>query len=148
MKVILKQNMQGLGSLGAVVEVKSGYARNFLVPRGFALYNNKHNAAHFETIRAELEAKEIERSNDAMLLKKSILEQDLHFAMKISEDGKLYGSISEKDIIALLEKSGIHIKDKQVQLPMGKIRSLGEFSVNFSLGYDLDFSHQVEVSEA
>ena len=108
----------------------------------------RKTAQHFEAIRAELEAKEIERSKDAELVKKSILDLNLSFAMKISEDGKLYGSISEKDIIALLSESGIHLKDKQVQLPEGKIRSLGEFSVNFSLGFNQDFSHFVQVTEA
>lgn len=125
MDVILLEDIQNLGSLGDLVSVKSGYARNFLVPYGKAVWATDNARVKVEERRVQLAKLEEERL-DVARAKAERLPAELTVARKASEDGKLYGSVSASDIAEMLRGQGIAVGRSEVTLPQGPIKEIGE----------------------
>lgn len=147
MEVILLERMKHLGSLGDTVKVKAGYARNYLVPQSKAVYATPSNLAKFEAMRAELEKKLAEQTQAAQQRAQAILAVgDIVFAMKASEEGKLFGSITVRDIVHHFEKAKVAVEKSEVFLPQGALRLVGEHIVKIDLGYDVSADIKVLIN--
>jgi large subunit ribosomal protein L9 len=134
MQVILLDKIGNLGGLGDQVNVKSGYARNFLIPQGKVVMATKENVAMFETRRAELEAKVAEQlaAAEARAEKVNALE-GVSIASKAGDEGKLFGSIGTRDIADAITAAGVAVAKSEVRLPEGALRNIGEFEVSIQL---------------
>jgi len=132
MQVILLEKNEKLGNLGDVANVKSGYARNYLIPQGKAKPANKSNLAAFGEIRAELEAKEIAALSDAQAKETAMTDIVCTISVNAGEEGKLYGSVSPADIVENLHSQGFDVKKRDIHMPEA-IRYIGEYEVTVSL---------------
>ena len=137
MQVILLEKINHLGELGAVVKVKDGYARNFLIPQGHAKRATKAAIAEFETRRAELEKAQAERIAAAQDLAAKLNGQVIEIASKAGVDGRLFGSVTNADIAEAIDKPGFMIKKSQVRTPLGAIKSVGEYPIVIGLMTDI-----------
>ncbi len=132
MEVILLERVAKLGNLGETVSVKDGYARNYLLPQGKALRSNKANLAKFESERSELESRNLAQKSDAEG-QAILLDGKSYIAIRQASDaGQLYGSVSTRDIAALLKESGIEVTRSQVHLN-APIKTLGLSEVTVAL---------------
>lgn len=138
MNVILLEKLGHLGDVGDTVSVKPGYANNFLIPKGKAVFATKANVAKFEAHRAELEAKAAEVLKQAQERAKALDGFQLTIETAVSEEGKLYGSIGTVEIVKALEEAGHTVEKREVMLPEGKLHELGEFDINLQLHSDVD----------
>lgn len=132
MKIILRQDEEGLGKRGEVVEVAPGYARNFLLPRGLALEATPKKMKLFEKekkVEAAHKRKEERKIQD---LSKRLSETSCTIAVKVGEDGKLYGSVTSRDIAEALAREGIEI-DKRKITPEEAIKTLGIYRASIKL---------------
>lgn len=138
MQVILLDKIGNLGGLGDQVNVKSGYARNFLIPQGKVVMATKSNVEMFEVRRAELEAKVAEQltAAQARAEKLSALEA-IVIASKAGDEGKLFGSIGTRDIADAVTAAGVAVVKSEVRLPEGALRNTGEFDVSIQLHSDV-----------
>ena len=130
MQVILLDKVANLGSLGDQVNVKAGYARNFLVPQGKAVPATKKNIEFFEARRAELEA--VLAAANARAEKINALET-VTIASKAGDEGKLFGSIGTRDIADAVTAAGVEVAKSEVRLPNGVLRTTGEHEVSFQV---------------
>lgn len=134
MEVILLDKVANLGSLGDQVNVKSGYARNYLVPQGKAVPATKKNVEFFEARRAELEAKLAtvlaEAENRAAQINAL---GSVTIASKAGDEGKLFGSIGTRDIADAVTAAGVKVSKSEVRLPAGVLRSVGEHEITFQV---------------
>ncbi len=138
MQVILLDKIGNLGGLGDQVNVKSGYARNFLIPQGKAVMATKDNVAMFETRRAELEAKVAEQLAAAEARAESVNTlEGVTIASKAGDEGKLFGSIGTRDIADALTNAGLEVDRAEVRLPNGALRHTGEFNIAIQLHHDV-----------
>ncbi len=137
MEVILLEKIRNLGDIGSQVKVKPGYARNFLFPQGKATTANPANIAKFETQRVELEAKEQVLLQQAQTRAEKLAQVAVTIAVRASEEGKLFGSVGIREIIAAVEAVGEEIDKKEVTLPEGPIHELGEYEINLQLHSDV-----------
>lgn len=146
MQVILMEKVVNLGQLGDVVRVKNGYARNYLIPTGRAKRATEAAVAEFAARRAELEAAEAAKLADA----KARAEKLNGLAVKIEQmagvDGKLFGSVTNTDIVAALAKQGFTVEKSQVRMPAGHIKQIGEYAVDVALHVDVVASINVTVA--
>lgn len=139
MEVILLEKVENLGNLGDRVKVRAGYGRNYLIPTGKATPATEQNVAVFEQRRAELEqaAQEAlaaaEARRDALTALESVT-----IAAKAGDEGKLFGSIGTADIADAATRAGVAIEKKEVRLPVGSIRTVGEYEVGVHLHTDVD----------
>lgn len=133
MQVILLEKIHHLGELGAIVKVKDGYARNFLIPQGHAKRATKAAIAEFEARRAELEKAQAERIAAAQALADKLNGQIVEIASKVGVDGRLFGSVTNADIAEALNKLGFEIKKSQVRTPLGAIKAVGDFTITIGL---------------
>jgi large subunit ribosomal protein L9 len=133
MKVILLEKVAKLGGLGDTVTVKPGFARNFLLPQGKATAATKANIEHFETRRADLEKAATEKLTAAQTRKGKIEEIELTVAVKAGDEGKLFGSLGNRDIAELASEAGVELAKAEVRLPTGPIRNVGEFDITIQL---------------
>ena len=133
MQVILLEKVAKLGGLGDTVNVKPGFARNFLLPHGKAVSATKANTEHFETRRAELEKAAAEKLTAAQTRKTKIEEIELTVAVKSGDEGKLFGSLGNRDIAELATEAGVELAKSEVRLPTGPIRNVGEFDITVQL---------------
>lgn len=130
MQVILLDKVANLGSLGDQVNVKAGYARNYLVPQGKAVPATKKNIEHFESRREELEMKLRQALSEYEQIALAIKDlARVSIAAKAGEEGKLFGSIGTRDIADALNASNIKINKSHIRLPDGPLRTLGEHEV-------------------
>jgi large subunit ribosomal protein L9 len=136
MEVILRQAIENLGHPGDVVTVKSGYARNYLLPRGFAYEATPGNLKRISQEKARLEAAEAERRGVAEGLAKKLEEVQLTFSARVGEEGKLFGSVTAADIQQQLESQGFSIERRQIDLH-DPIKTLGVFRVPVKLHADV-----------
>jgi large subunit ribosomal protein L9 len=136
MQVILMKEMENLGDVGEVVDVKPGYARNFLVPRGLAIRATKANLARIEEEREHLVAAAAREIEKATALATDIEGQSLNFPVKAGEEGKLFGSVSSSDIADALAAKGIDVDRRNVQLAE-PIRQLGTYKVPIRLSAEV-----------
>ncbi|WP_159821571.1 50S ribosomal protein L9 [Colwellia sp. 20A7] len=146
MEVILLDKIAKLGGLGDKVSVKSGYARNYLLPQGKAVFASDANIEHFEARRAELEAKlaEVLATAEARAVKIGEL-AEVTIASKAGEEGKLFGSIGTRDIADAITEAGVEVTKAEVRLPLGAIRETGEFEIAIHLHNDVDTNVKVIV---
>ena len=136
MKVVLLEKQQ-MGDLGDIVNVKPGYARNFLFPQSKALPANAANIAKFEAQRAELEAKQAEILKAAQARAAALQDKVVTIVALSSEEGKLFGSIGTRDIAHALAELGLVVENKEVLLPEGTLREVGEYPVKLQLHTDV-----------
>ena len=146
MKVILKEDVQNLGQQGDVVEVKSGYARNYLMPQKLAILFTKQQKKSIEEAQID-EKRKLEREKDKL---ESVLKQveDLNLSLKMQseEDNKLFGSVTKLDIVKLLEENGITIDKKYIDLS-SSIKTLGEHKVNIVFTKEMSASFTLAVEK-
>ena len=146
MKVILKEDVQNLGQQGDVVEVKSGYARNYLMPQKLAILFTKQQKKSIEEAQ-RVEERKLEREKDQL---ESVLKQveDLSLSLKMQseEDSKLFGSVTKLDIVKLLEENGITVDKKYVDLS-SPIKTLGEHKVNIVFTKEMSGSFTLTVEK-
>lgn len=132
MKVILKENVDGLGLIGDVVNVKPGYARNYLLPKGFALQADSAGMKELEHQKRQLEFKRQKAAADAEALKARIESLSFAFVERAGEEGKLFGSVTNMDLEAKLQEAGVEIDRRKIQLAE-PIKTVGEHSVSIKL---------------
>lgn len=133
MQIILLEKVANLGELGEQVSVKPGYARNFLFPQNKAVPATKANVEQFEARRAELEKAAAEKLAEANSRKEKIEGIELSVAVRAGDEGKLFGSLGNRDIAELATEAGVELSKAEVRLPTGPIRSVGEFDVAIHL---------------
>ncbi len=148
MKVILTDNIVRVGVKGDLVDVKPGYFRNYLDPQGLAVKATKDNMDELEKMREQLKAEEAENRKEAEALKEKIEALTIEQKVRVGEDGKLFGSVTNKDIAEALAKEGIEIDRKRIE-EIEKIDGVGEFVLNARLyeGVNADLKVNV-VAEA
>ena len=132
MKIILRENIDALGLEGDIVEVAKGYARNFLLPKGLAMEANDQNIKFFETQRKKIEIKKIKAKEEAEKAREKLSEVTVTISQRAGEEDKLYGSVTSMDIATHLEKQGIAIDRRKIELDK-PIKTLGEFDVPIRL---------------
>lgn len=139
MEVILLEKVRNLGALGDKVKVKSGYGRNYLVPKGKAVYATQTNVEKFEIRRAELEAAEVEHLKAAQAKAQTLAALEaVVIVSKAGDEGKLFGSVGTRDIADAVTKAGVEIHKADIHLPTGVLRAIGEYEVEVSLHSDVD----------
>ena len=132
MKVILTDNIVRVGVKGDLVDVKPGYFRNYLDPQGLAVKATKENMEELEKMREELKKEEAENRKAAEALKEKIEALSIEQKVRVGEDGKLFGSVTNKDIAEALAEKGIELDRKRIE-EVEKIDGLGEFVLNARL---------------
>ena len=146
MKVILKEDVQNLGQQGDVVDVKAGYARNYLMPQKLAILFTEQHKKSIEEAQ-KVEERKLEREKGQL---ESILEQikalNLSLKMQSEEDSKLFGSVTKLDIVKLLEENGITIDKKYIDLS-SPIKTLGEHKVNIVFTKEMSASFTLVVEK-
>lgn len=132
MQIILLEKVANLGSLGDVVKVKDGYARNFLIPQRAARRATESAIREFEVKRAELEKAAAEKLAAANALGEKMNGRTVHITQKAGVDGRLFGSVTNADIADALTRIDFKILKSQVRLPNGPLKVLGEHTVSVS----------------
>lgn len=146
MDVILLEKVINLGNLGDQVKVKSGYARNFLLPKGKAVMATKENVAKFEERRAELEAKVAEQVAEAKARAEKLAALGgVTIAANAGEEGKLFGSVTAADVADAICAGGVEVAKSEVKLPEGPIRATGEYDLMIQLHNDVEQTVKVTV---
>ena len=145
MQVILMEKVANLGNLGDVVKVKDGFARNFLIPKGKAKRATPENIKHFEARRAELEKAQNETLDKARERGEKLNNLRIEITQKAGVDGRLFGSVTNYDIVEALEKKGHEVERSQVRMPQGPLKQVGEFALEVSLHTDVTATITVAV---
>jgi len=146
MELILLEKVHNLGDLGDTVTVKPGYGRNFLLPRGKAVPATRENKAKFEAERDELQRQAGEKLASAEARREAIDElESVVFHVNVSPEGRLYGSISAREIADKLTEMGYPVEKVEVDQPEGPIRETGEYTVGLILHADVITEIKVEV---
>ncbi|MCX8022217.1 MAG: 50S ribosomal protein L9 [Syntrophorhabdaceae bacterium] len=147
MKVILTQDMPGTGKKGETVEVREGYGRNFLIPKGFALPATEGNIKRFEHIVKSIQNKKARAAKTAEATREKLKEVTLVIKKKAGTDGKLFGSVTNKDVAeAIYKVTGYEIDKKDIEIPE-QIKSIGTHTVEVHLDANIDVSVKVEVEK-
>ncbi len=148
MKVILLENLKRIGSIGEVIDVKRGFARNFLIANKKALYASKENIKEVEKIKSELSKKDNEKKLEAKRICEKINKKEYSVKKLCTENKELYGSVKPTEISKLIfELSKIEIKPSMIQ-PVKEIKSLGKFKVKVSLHSEVDAEITIDVKTA
>ena len=148
MKVILLENLKKIGSIGEIIEVKRGFARNFLIANKKALYASKENVSKVEKIKTELSKKDNERKQDAKIIADKINKKIFKIEKLSTENNELYGSVKPTEISKLIHDSDkIEIKPSMIQ-PINDIKSIGKFKVKISLHSEVDAEITIDVVSA
>ena len=137
MQIILLEKIVNLGTLGDVVKVKDGYARNFLIPTGRARRATVKAIAEFEARRAEIEKAQADKHAAAQGLADRLNGKNVTIAQKAGVDGRLFGSVTNADIAEALKKSGYDVVKAQVRLPNGPLKIVGAHTVSVALHADV-----------
>lgn len=145
MNVILLEKVQNLGKLGDRISVKSGYARNYLLPKGKAVLATPQNVAIFEERRAALEKAEAEILAKAQARSAAITGKVITISVKAGEEGKLFGSVGTNDIAEAAEQAGIDLARHEIRLPDGAFRNTGSYEVGVHLHPDVNAELTVNV---
>jgi large subunit ribosomal protein L9 len=145
MEVILLERVAKLGQMGEVVRVRDGYARNFLLPKGKALRATDDNRTRFETMKVDLEARNLEQKGEAQKVGEKLDGKSLTVLRQASETGQLYGSVSTRDVAALLADEGFTINRTQVALN-APIKTIGSHVVPISLHPEVEVSVTLNVA--
>lgn len=145
MDVILLEKIDRLGTLGDVVSVKPGYARNFLLPSGKAKVASPENIKELEARRAELEARAAEMLAEAEARRARLDGLSVTITSKAGTEGKLFGSVGTADIADAIIAAGVEVEKKEVRLPTGPIRVAGEYDIELHLHTDVDVTIRLTV---
>ena len=146
MQLILLEKVDNLGSLGEVVNVKAGYARNFLVPSGKAKIATPDNMKVFEERRAELERFAAEKLGDAEMRRKRLDGAKITIIAKAGTEGKLFGSVGTSEIGDALAAQEMTVEKREIRLPDGPLRMVGEHEVTLHLHSEVDVTITVVVT--
>ena len=148
MKVILLENITKIGSIGEVIDVKRGFARNFLIANKKALYASKENIQEVQKIKSELNKKDLEKKKDAKNISEKLKSKQYIVKKLSTENNELYGSVKPTEISKIiLENDKIEIKPSMIQL-MNDIKSLGEFKVLINLHSEVQVQIKIKVVAA
>ena len=148
MKVILLENLRRIGSIGEIIDVKRGFARNFLISNKKALYASKENIAEVEKIKSELSKKDTEKKKEAQKISEQINNKEYEIKKLSTENKELYGSVKPTEISKLiLENDKLDIKPSMIQ-PITEIKSLGKFKVKIILHSEVDSEITINVITA
>ena len=148
MKVILLENVKRIGSIGEVIEVKRGFARNYLIANKKALYASKENIKEVEKIKTDLSKKDNEKKKEAAQIAEQINGKEYSVKKLSTENKELYGSVKPTEIAKLIhEANKIEIKPSMIQ-PVEEIKALGKFKVKISLHSEVDAEISIDVSSA
>ncbi len=148
MKVILLENIKRIGSIGEVIDVKRGFARNYLIANKKALYASKQNISEVEKIKTELSKKDNEKKQVAKSLLEKINKKQYTVKKLSTENNELYGSVKPTEISKMIfEKDKVDIKPSMIQ-PMNEIKSLGKFKVKIYLHSEVDAEILVNVESS
>ena len=145
MQVILMEKLANIGNLGDVVKVKDGYARNFLIPQGKAKRATDENLKAFEARRAELEKAQAAALAQAQERGAKLDGQTLKITQKAGVDGKLFGSVTNYDIVDALKAQGFEVERSQVRMPAGAIKQVGDVQLQIALHTDVVVTITVSV---
>jgi large subunit ribosomal protein L9 len=146
MEVILMENVENLGSVGDKVNVKSGFARNYLVPHGKAKMATAANLAEFEAIRAELEKAAADARQTADARKQEIEALGaIEITARVGSEGKLFGSVGVADVSDSIASLGGNVEKSEIRMPEGALRTVGEHIVDIHLYTDVDTQVTVNI---
>ena len=148
MKVILLENLKKIGSIGEVIEVKRGFARNFLISNKKALYASKENILQVEKIKTDLAKKDNDKKKEAKEIFEKINKKEYKIKKLSTENNELYGSVKPTEISKLIKEiEKIEVKPSMIQ-PVQEIKSLGKFKVKIYLHSEVDAEIQIKVDSA
>ena len=148
MKVILLENLKKIGSIGQIIDVKRGFARNFLIANKKALYASKENISQVDKIKSELSKKDNEKKQEAKKIFEEINKKEYIVKKLSTENNELYGSVKPTEISKLIkENDSMDIKPSMIQ-PIKDIKSLGKFKVRISLHSEVDAEITINVESA
>ena len=148
MKVILLENLKRIGSIGEVIDVKRGFARNFLIANKKALYASKDNISQVEKIKSELSKKDNEKKITAKKIAEQVNKKEYSIKKLSTENNELYGSVKPTEISKIIQDADkIDIKPSMIQ-PVNEIKSLGKFKVKISLHSEVDVVITIRVESA
>jgi large subunit ribosomal protein L9 len=148
MKVILLENVKKIGSIGEVIDVKRGFARNYLIANKKALYASKENIKEVQKIKSDLSKKDNEKKKEATKIAEQINGKEFLVRKLSTENKELYGSVKPTEIAKLIhEENKIEIKPSMIQ-PIEEIKALGKFKVKISLHSEVDAKVTINVSSA
>ena len=147
MEVILLERVAKLGQMGEVVRVKDGFARNFLLPQGKALRATKDNRAKFETMKVQLETRNLELKGEAEKISTKLDGQSFIVIRQASETGQLYGSVSPRDIVSIVETGGFTVSRGQIVLN-APIKTIGLHKVPVALHPEIEVSITINVARS
>jgi large subunit ribosomal protein L9 len=145
MQVILMEKVANLGNLGDVVKVKDGYARNFLIPHGKAKRATEQNLKAFESRRAELEKAQNEQLAKQQERGQKLEGLTIQITQKAGPDGRLFGSVTNYDIVEALNKQGHEVERAMIRMPQGPLKQVGEFPIQVALHTDVTATIKVAV---
>ena len=148
MKVILLENLKRIGSIGEIIEVKRGFARNYLIANKKALYASKDNISQVEKIKSELSKKDNEKKQEAKHIAEQINKKEYSVKKLSTENNELYGSVKPTEIAKLIQtENKIDIKPSMIQ-PLKEIKSIGKFKVKVSLHSEVEAEITIIVESA
>lgn len=147
MDIILLERIPHLGQIGDIVSVKNGYARNFLLPQGKALRANEVNKKYFETQRVQLEARNLERKNEAQKVAEKLDSQSFIVVRSAGETGQLYGSVSTRDISEIITEEGFSVGRNQIELNH-PIKTIGLHTITISLHPEVQISVTINIARS
>jgi large subunit ribosomal protein L9 len=148
MKVILLENLRRIGSIGEIIEVKRGFARNYLIATKKALYASKQNISEVEKLKSDLGKKDLEKKKEAKQISEKINGKEFLIKKLSTENKELYGSVKPTEISKLIKESEkLDIKPSMIQ-PINEIKSLGKFKVKIILHSEIDFEITINVITA
>ena len=148
MKVILLENLKKIGSIGEVIDVKRGFARNYLIANKKALYASKENIIQVENIKSALSKKDNDKKQEAKKIYEKINKKNYKVKKLSTENKELYGSVKPTEISKLINDiDKIEIKPSMIQ-PVNEIKSIGKFKVRISLHSEVDAEITIEVASA
>ena len=148
MKVILLENLRRIGSIGEIIEVKRGFARNYLISNKKALYASKENVAEVEKIKAELGKKDADKKKEAQKISEKINGKEYLIEKLSTENKELYGSVKPTEIAKIIHGiDKLDIKPSMIQ-PLNEIKSLGKFKVKITLHSEIDSEITINVVSA
>jgi len=145
MQIILLEKVVNLGELGAVVRVRDGYARNYLIPHGKAKRATRENLAEFEQRRAELEQAQARQLTQAQEKAAKVNGLTVQVAQKAGVDGKLFGSVTNADIAEALQKQGFDVAKSAIRMPQGPLKNVGDHEIKIALHTDVVVTINVSV---
>ncbi|MCR4302484.1 MAG: 50S ribosomal protein L9 [Sulfuricaulis sp.] len=145
MEIILLEKVRNLGDLGEQVKVKAGFARNYLIPYGKAVTANEENRAKFEAKRAELEKAQADAHDKARSRAEKMTGFTIQIVRKMSEEGKLFGSVGIRDICDAIKQAGFELVKSEVHLDRGPLKEIGDHEISVSLHPEVNFKVIVSV---